>query len=435
MRFDIVTIFPECFESFFNASLLGKARAAGLVEVGFVDPRDFTRDKHRSVDDTPYGGGEGMVIKPEPMVAALASIASQAGQAAPHRVLLTPQGRAVGQADFQRLLGHEHVVLVCGRYEGFDERIRTFVDEELSLGDFVLNGGEVAAMAVVDGVARLVPGVLGNERSLQTESHESGLLEHPQYTRPRVFRDLGVPEVLLQGDHERIRRWRRREMLERTRSRRPDMWARFRPNDEDLELLGADHHAHRMTAARTYIALIHHPVYDRTGRVITTAITNLDLHDIARSSRTFGLGGYFVVTPLSSQRELAIRILSHWKDGYGAVYNPKRKEALSLVEVASSLEEVIERIEQREGARPVTVGTTAARREGQLDHGSLAAAVGGGQPVLLLVGTGWGLVQEVLDSADFSLAPLEGGTSYNHLSVRSAVAIVLDRFFGMRLET
>jgi tRNA (guanine37-N1)-methyltransferase len=422
MRFGVVTIFPEIFESFLKVSLVGKAVAAGRVRVELVDPRDFTADRHHSVDDAPFGGGSGMVMKPEPVVSALETLPGF------HRVLLTPQGEPVSQGLLQALLRRERVALVCGRYEGFDERIREHVDREVSLGDFVLNGGEVAAMAIIDGVARLVPGVVGNAASLASESHAEGLLEYPQYTRPRDFRGSEVPRVLLGGDHEEVRRWRRTRSLERTRRRRPDLWRRFTPGEEDLTLLHD-----QPLARRSYVALLHHPVHDRSGQIVTTAITNLDLHDIARSCRTYGLAGYFVVIFLTSQQELASRIVEHWRTGHGATHNPKRREALGLMQVAADLDEVVARILDLEGRRPLLVVTSAVRRPGQVDRRTLLdRATAEGAPLLLVLGTGWGLAPAALEAGDLALEPIEGQPNYNHLSVRSAAAILLDRLFGLR---
>ncbi len=233
MRFDVVTLFPEMFGSFLGAGLLGKAIAAGLVEVRFTNPRDFATDRHRTVDDTPYGGGSGMVMMPGPLIEAIESLADR-----PHRVLLTPQGEPFRQADAERLSALGAIALVCGRYEGVDERVRAFVDEEISLGDFVLLGGEVAAMAVIEATARLVPGVLGNVASAGDESHVAGLLEYPQYTRPAELRGMEVPDVLRSGDHGAVARWRRREALRRTRERRPDLFAQLELSDADRALLG-----------------------------------------------------------------------------------------------------------------------------------------------------------------------------------------------------
>lgn len=453
MRFSIVTLFPEIFDSLLETSLIGKAQKAGLIRVDFEDPRDHTTDKHRTVDDTPYGGGEGMVLKPDPYVAAIEAASggdgdagSAAAERSSRRVLLCPQGQQLTQRHLRSFADAGDVTLICGRYEGYDERIRHFVDEEISLGDFVLNGGEVAAMAIIDGVSRLIPGVIGNAASLEAESHAEGLLEYPQYTRPPVFRGHEVPEILRSGDHGKIAAWRREQMEARTRERRPDLWARYSAQVEAGPGLGpagtgpaaaatgsADSNDERRSrAARTYIALLHHPVHDRSGRVVTTALTNLDLHDIARSARSFGLAGYLVVTPLPSQQELAGRIIGHWREGHGANVHEKRAEALRLIEIAPDLDAAVAEIERREGCRPLTIATSAKPSSRQIGFDELADHAPDDTPLLILLGTGWGLTADVLDLADLHLEPVRGAPDYNHLSVRSAAAIILDRCFGMR---
>jgi len=219
---EVLTLFPRMVQAPLEESILGKALAKGLLRVTVTDIRDFAAGKHRVTDDVPYGGGAGMVMKPEPLVLAIEAAKKREPGA---RVILTsPQGRRFDQAKAQELLAAEKLILVCGRYEGVDERVLAFADEELSLGDFVLTGGELAALAVVDAVARLAPGVLGNELSAQSESFSrEGLLEGPQYTRPPEFRGQRVPEVLLSGDHAKIEAWRKEQALSRTRERRPDL--------------------------------------------------------------------------------------------------------------------------------------------------------------------------------------------------------------------
>lgn len=231
MHFEVITLFPELFTSVLAACVLGKAVERGLVQVTFTNPRDFTTDRHRSVDDTPYGGGVGMVMRVDPLVAAIEAATAARGPA--HRILLAPTGTRLSQARVRDLARLPRVLLVCGRYEGIDERVRELViDEELSLGDFILTGGEIASLAVIDAVARFVPGVLGDATSTDDESFSEGQLEAPHYTRPAEFRGLRVPDVLLSGDHERIRSWRRTQSLARTRSRRPDLFALL-PHQED----------------------------------------------------------------------------------------------------------------------------------------------------------------------------------------------------------
>jgi tRNA (guanine37-N1)-methyltransferase len=220
MRIDVITLFPGMFVGPFDESIVARARAAGLVDLRIHDLRDWTSDRHRTVDDYPYGGGAGMVLKPEPLFAAIESLRGETG----HVVLLTPQGEPFRQATAAELAGRAHLVLVCGHYEGVDERVREHgVDRELSIGDYVLSGGELPAMVVVDAVVRLLPGALGSPDSAADESHSAGLLEYPQYTRPAEFRGWRVPAVLLSGDHGAIARWRREQARRRTQERRPDL--------------------------------------------------------------------------------------------------------------------------------------------------------------------------------------------------------------------
>lgn len=235
MKFDVLTLFPAMLTGPMAESILGKAIERGLLRVDVHNLRDWAEGRHQVTDDTPYGGGDGMVMKVEPVARALAELRSISPGS---RVLLmSPQGRVFRQPDAERLSRKGSLTFVCGRYEGFDERIRGLVDEELSLGDFVLTGGELAAMAMIDAIARLVPGVLGSTGSAQTDSHSDGLLEYPQYTRPAEFEGQRVPDVLLSGNHGLIAEWRRREQLRRTLQRRPDLLESAPLSEHDLRIL------------------------------------------------------------------------------------------------------------------------------------------------------------------------------------------------------
>jgi tRNA (guanine37-N1)-methyltransferase len=235
MHFHVITIFPEFFTSPLSVSLLHKAQEKGAVSCTVHNLRDYAVGKHRSTDDAPYGGGPGMVMKPEPVVKALEEVCQSLSH--PWRILLSPQGIPLTQKKVVELADRETLVLVCGRYEGIDERIRMFVDEEISIGDYILSGGETAALVVIDAVARLVPGVVGRQESIVHESFTDSLLEYPQYTRPEQFRELRVPGVLLSGNHAEIARWRRRQSLLRTRARRPDLLGRANLSAEEEQWL------------------------------------------------------------------------------------------------------------------------------------------------------------------------------------------------------
>ncbi len=238
MRFDIVTLFPGYFASPLGESLVGRAVEKGILDIRLVDLRDFSDDPHRKVDDEPYGGGPGMVLTAPPVFAAVEALRSEAG-APPHVVLLSPQGRRFDAGCARELAARPRVTLVCGRYEGIDERTRAagLFDEEISLGDFILSGGEAAALAILEAASRYVPGVVQDAASVAADSFEDGLLDYPHYSRPRSFRGLDVPEVLFSGHHEQIRRWRREQQLRATLERRPDLLRNSALEDEERALL------------------------------------------------------------------------------------------------------------------------------------------------------------------------------------------------------
>ncbi|MEH1823427.1 MAG: tRNA (guanosine(37)-N1)-methyltransferase TrmD [Nostoc sp.] len=230
MRFDIVTLFPDCFNSVLNSGLLGKALAKQIAEVHLVNPRDFTTDKHRKVDDEPYGGGVGMLMKPEPLFSAVESL-----PILPRRevILMSPQGQTINQPLLKELVtNYDQLIVICGHYEGVDERVLHLVTREVSLGDFILTGGEIPAMALINGVVRLIPGTVAKTESLTAESFEEGLLDYPQYTRPANFRGLKVPDVLLSGNHAAIARWRYEQQIQRTRDRRPDLLEKLEQGEQ-----------------------------------------------------------------------------------------------------------------------------------------------------------------------------------------------------------
>lgn len=235
MRIDIVTVLPEMIREAVTYSILGRAQSANLVVINAVNLRDFAEDRHQTTDDKPCGGGGGMILKPEPVVKALRAIGALEGQA---RIVLTePQGEPFCQAKARELAECDWLIFVCGRYEGVDERIRAYVTDELSIGDYVLTGGELPALVMTDAIVRLLPGALGDAEAPEKDSFGEGLLEHPHYTKPREFEGREVPEILLGGHHAEIERWRRKQRLLRTRERRPDLWAAFAPSEGDLALL------------------------------------------------------------------------------------------------------------------------------------------------------------------------------------------------------
>lgn len=240
MKFDVLTIFPEIFDTVLGSSIIGRAQEAGLVSVSATNIRDFSKDKHKKTDDYPYGGGNGLVMLAQPIYDAYMSITCNLDYK-PHFIYMSPQGKKLDQQLVEQLAEHKHIILLCGHYEGVDERIlEELVDEEISIGDYVLTGGELPAMVLIDALSRTIPGVLSNEDSYADESHKDGVLEYPQYTRPNDFMGKKVPDILLSGHHANIDKWRRLQALKRTRDRRPDLFSRLELSKDDKKLLDKD---------------------------------------------------------------------------------------------------------------------------------------------------------------------------------------------------
>lgn len=421
MLFSIVSLFPEFFDGPLSCGLLSKAREKGLVDFRFVNPRDYSRDKHHNVDDRPYGGGPGMVMAVDPLRRALECAGPDA-----RMLMLSPKGRPLTQALARELSRERELVLICGRYEGIDARLEALLPiEAVSVGDFVLNGGETGALCLIEAVGRLIPDFMGHDESANEESFSSGLLEYPHYTRPEDYEGLRVPEVLASGHHGHIATWRREKSLETTLALRPDILARAALDDGDIRYLKTLDRAR--PGRNLYVALVHYPVENKTGETITTSLTNLDLHDIARVSCTYGLGGYFICTPVADQQALARTLIGHWLDGLGREANPDRSTALERVSVVGYLEEAVRQIAAWTGSRPKVITTSA--KAGNLTYPRVGEWLRS-EAVLLVLGTGHGLHRSLVAEADGMLRAIRYMDTYNHLSVRSALSIMVDRLLG-----
>ena len=390
MRINILTLFPEWFASPLDTALLGKAREAGLVEFDILNPRDRTEDRHHIVDDRPYGGGPGMVMMLEPLVKTLRELETERGGAG-RIIMLAAAGKPLTQSLARELAREE---------------------------------------TLVEAATRLIPGFMGKEESGDDESFSAGLLEYPHFTRPEVFEDVPVPDVLRSGDHGRIAKWRREQSLRTTLRVRPDMLDGAPLTSDDMEYLRETVEvAGRLRLGRNlHCALVHYPVFLGDRKTGATSLTNLDVHDIARCSRTYGLGSFTVVTPLKDQQTILETLVRHWTEGPGGVSNPDRAEAFSLVRMASDVQGAIDLVEARTGQRPVLLGTSA-RDNGVMTPQAVRDLLVD-RPVLLLFGTGHGMAPEILDACDGILRPLRWMDAYNHLPVRGAVAITLDRVLG-----
>ena len=427
LNFHLVSLFPEFYDSPLSTALMAKAQEAGLIHFSRHDPRACTTDKHHSTDDRPYGGGPGMVMLAEPLAACLRGI-PRAGR----MLVMAPGGRPFTQTLARELAQEEDITIICGRYEGLDARLaEVFPLEPVCVGDVVLNGGETASMAVIEAVGRLVPGFMGKEASGDDESFSHGLLEYPHYTRPEVWEGHAVPEVLRGGNHAAIARWRREESLRMTVRHRPDLL-------EDAPLTGEDAAVLAETPClrpgrNLFACLIHYPVLLGEKNSGASSLTNLDIHDIARSSRSYGLGAFYISTPLADQARVLETVLRHWTQGKAAKSHADRAEALRIVHHVNIVEEAVQDIYARTGQKPRVIATSA-----QWPRDANAPALTPSQvrawlhegPVLLCFGTGHGLAPEVLAQCHAALRPLRFSGDYNHLSVRAAAAITLDRILG-----
>jgi tRNA (guanine37-N1)-methyltransferase len=415
MRIDILTIFPTMFDSFLGESLLKKGIDAGIIDVRLHDIRAYTDDKHRRVDDEPYGGGAGMVMTPQPMADAIESVV---GERRVKKILLTPGGKPLRQSDAIRLSKEENLLFVCGRYEGIDQRVSDlFIDEEISIGDFVLNGGEVAAMALTEALFRLLPGAVGKEESVERESFAEDLLEHPHYTRPEEFRGLKAPEILLSGHHAKIEEWRKDMSVKKTAGVRPDLLAR-----------AAD--ARRGDVAFS-LALIHYPILGKSGETITGSVTTIDVHDLARIGKTYGARAVYVVTPVEDQRRVVERIREHWMEGdVLREIDGRRTEALDILKVVTSIEAMTAEAKRSSGKKIRILATSAVEKPESLSADEWLLSVNPDEEWIVLFGTAYGLAPELLERADALLKPIVGAGEFNHLPVRGASAIISDWLFG-----
>ena len=429
MKFDIVTIFPDFFESVFSFGVISRAVENKTVEINVHDLRTYSPAKHGKTDDTPYGGGSGMLMTPGPIGNAINSIREEGLRSAV--ILTTPKGEEFNDRKAQELCDFEQLIILCGRYEGVDDRVNElYVDMKISTGKYINSGGEYACSLIVDAVSRYLPGVLGNTESLASESLKDGLLEYPQYTKPRTYRGKRVPEVLISGDHEKIRKWRRRESIKSTFIQNPaslDDAQLSKDEDAFLKELKAE----SATGFKVYIALVHYPVYNSRLEVVSTAFKSIDAHDISRDATTYGVKKFYLINPVEEQCRLAGRLVDHWIEGEGKNFNETKSKAFGIISIISTIEEAIGQIEEIEGKKPKIVATDARFSDDMTGYRTLREKIfENEEPFLILFGTGSGLTFETIKAADYVLRPISGYSEFNHLSVRSAAAIVLDRLLA-----
>jgi tRNA (guanine37-N1)-methyltransferase len=432
MNISVLTLFPDLYKPFFDASLIQRAQQKGIIACHVNNLLSYVQPKVR-VDDTTFGHSAGMLLKPDIIEQAVDASEKQFGKA--FKIILSPQGQVLTQhrlqALYERIKKHDHVMLVASRYEGLDARVESYyADEIVSVGNFVVMGGDIPAMLLLEGLLRFVPGVVGKEESVIQDSFSGPFVDHPEYTRPVVWKGMEVPEIVRSGNHAAIEAWRQDQAVTKSVMSHFN-WVRSVPltvSDKKMIKKHIPHH---------YIALMHNDIDLKEGRIGNTSVTSIDIHDIARSSTTYGLETFFVVTNVIDQQKLVEKMLSFWVDEkIGGDYNNNRHQAVRGVQLHAEIEEVIDAITSQEGKKPIIIGTSARNVSSaeSITYFDQTKVWKLGRPVLFLFGTGSGMSEKLLQKCDFMLLPLEGFSDFNHLSVRSAVAIILDKWLGVALQ-
>lgn len=412
-----------------QTSLIHRAHQAGKIAFDVDEFFSFVAPKER-IDAPTFGHGAGMLIRPEVVDRAIASKEEKYGKA--FKVFFSPQGKKLDQpllaSIAKRAQEVGHLMLLPARYEGMDARVEEmYADEIISVGDFVLMGGDIPAMMLLEGMLRLVPGIVGKEESVHADSFTGPFVDYPEYTEPVVWHGLEVPEVIRSGNHEAIRQWRADQAAKKTVMHHFAWLRSHEVNEQEKQRAAKFIPPH-------YVVLMHGDVIVGDGlQVGATSVTSIDIHDIARSSATYGIKNFFVTTPLADQQRIVEKLLTFWNTQVGINYNPQRHRALKRVRLTSTIDEVIQAIEAIEGQKPLLVSTSARMmgHQKQISFDDQETVWAAGRPVLFLLGTGQGLSQELVEKTDFLLKPIHGFTDFNHLSVRSAAAIIFDRWLGI----
>lgn len=430
MHISIVTLFPALYEPFLGTSLVERAVEAGIVEFSLENLFTYASPRER-IDSPTFGHSAGMLIKPELVEKAVDTQERHYGPA--YKIFFSPQGKKLDQSHLKKLAEtlqeKKHIMLLPARYEGMDARVESYyADEIISIGDYVLMGGDLPAMVLIEGLLRLLPGVVGKQESVLEDSFSGPFVDHPEYTAPVEWKGHQVPEVIRSGDHARIATWRKKQAAERTLLHH-FAWLRSHVvTKEDKALTASCMLSH-------YAILMHDQVLLEGGREGTSSVTSLDIHDIARSACTYGIKKYFIVTPLLDQQKITRKLLEFWQTEIGQDYNPQRYVALAAVMLVSTLDEAIAEIIALEDKEPILMATSAQPYEGipSVTYYDQEKVWSHKQPVAFLFGTARGLAPSVLNRCTYMLGPIEGFSTFNHLSVRSAAAIVFDRWFGINL--
>ncbi len=429
MNISIITVFPDLYTSFLNTSLIGRAQESGKVHCNVDGFFSYVAPKER-IDAPTFGHGAGMLIRPEVVERAISAHEQKHGKA--YKVFFSPQGKKLNQTLLksmaQKVQEVGHLMLLPARYEGMDARVEEeYADEIISVGDFVLMGGDIPAMMLLEGMLRLIPGIVGKEESVREDSFSESFVDYPEFTAPVMWHGKEVPEVVRSGNHGAIRQWHLDQAAQKTVLHHFE-WLRSHEVSDDAKKRAAKY------IPPHYVVLMHGEVIVGDGNQVgATSVTSIDIHDIARSSATYGIKNFYVTTPLADQQRIVEKLLTFWNTQVGINYNPHRHRALRRARLTATIDEVIAAIEAQEGQMPVLVSTSARimKHDKQISFSDQEVVWAKGKPVLFILGTGQGLSPELVARTDFLLNPIHGFTDFNHLSVRSAAAIIFDRWLGI----
>lgn len=428
MNVSIVTLFPDLYKPFLQTSLIRRAQEQERIAINVTDLFLYARPKER-IDGPTFGPGSGVVLRPEIIEKAIQDQEEKGGSA--YKIFFSPHGKKLDQRKLEQLARElqdkKHILLMPARYEGMDARVEeNYADQVISIGDYVLMGGDLPAMVLLEGLLRLLPGVVGKRTSVERDSFSTAFVDYPEYTEPVNWHNRAVPEIIRSGNHKKIEEWRQEQAARRTVINH-FAWLRMHVSTkQDIELAEKYIPSH-------YAILMHADVLLPGGITGTSSVTSLDIHDIGRSARTFGIKKYILVTPLEDQKKIIQKLLNFWLDPVGIEYNRHRHEALSYVVLVNNLEEALEYIKKEEKKEPLLLATGAKRtaHAQRITYFDQELVWKHERPVAFIFGTARGLSESIINSCDFLLEPIEGFSKFNHLSVRSAAAIIFDRWLGI----
>ncbi len=429
MNISVLTVFKDLYEPFVSTSLIGSAQKSGKVSFDIDTFFSFVSPKER-IDAPVFGHGAGMLIKPNVVKKAITEKEQKFGKAL--KIFFSPQGKKLTQSFVKNLSERAqkqgHVMLLPARYEGMDSRVEEqYADEIVSLGDFVLMGGDIPAMALIEAILRYVPGVVGKQESVEQDSFSNLYVDYPSFTEPVEWEGKKVPDVIRSGNHGAVDEWRKKHAVEKTVKDHFEWLQGCNVPKEEKKVIQKHIPSH-------YVALMHTDVVIKDGPIIgNSSVTSIDLHDIARSSKTYGIKQYGIITPLIDQQKIVKTLLGFWQSNVGLDYNKSRHSAVKSVQLHDSLDAFMSEIEKIEGQKPIIVATSARKSDCQqlITYHDQHEAWKHNRPVLFIFGTAKGLSDDMVKRADYLLLPIEGFTNFNHLSVRSAVAVILDRWLGI----